>query len=212
MRIGMTVVTALVTVLIASTGWAQERDDHSRDRGDFRRGPSQLQDRDGDKPHHDRPGPRPSWRDKETHELIETLLMVRLAEKLDLEEEETVVMVRKFKEQRKARGEHREEKHELLDQLREAIDQNASDEVLQKRIDALIAHEREEEQMNREFVASVSEGLSTKQRAKLLVFLYEFDREMRRLIMEARRAQGPPDRPPHDGGHGPGGPPPGDRR
>lgn len=132
---------------------------------------------------------RGDWRNKETYELVNRLMMVRMAEKLELSDEEAAELTNHFDEFRKTRMEHRRKSSELMSELRDTVESEQSEDVIQAKLDAVVDHEKRYFAMRDEFMKTVTKEMNTEQRAKFVLLMNDFDRDMRRLIQRAREKQ-----------------------
>lgn len=124
-------------------------------------------------------------REAEIRELVSSVLMARVSRELELTEEQTVVMIRQMQEMREKMGGLWREREVVSDELREALKNDAPDAELEQKLDAMIQVDQERSQLRRDYFEQMAAGLSVKQRAKLYVFLQEFEWHMRRLIQRA---------------------------
>lgn len=158
-------------------------------------------------PHGDRrrgPGP-----DAQTRELLEQVMLARVSKELSLDDEQTVIMVRRF-------AEHKEEMRALLRErgarmraLSAAVRGNVDAATLEEALEAV--QEADARIMSLKFSTyeSLGEGLTAWQRARLYLFITEFEDDMRRLVQQARdRARLGGEGPPPGRGPRRGGPPP----
>ena len=127
----------------------------------------------------------PDFGDKGAQELVEVLMVARLSKELGLDDEQTVLLVRKFKNMKEKSAAAKKEHEELLQKLERGIKSGTSDEELEAQLRAVIEHEMELVAMRAEVVKS-AEGLTMTQRAKLYLFLTRFNDDMRKLAMKAR--------------------------
>lgn len=128
--------------------------------------------------------------EEDTRNLVETVMMVRLTEELQLDDEQTVIMVRRLRQLKdevvalkKARG-------ELYRQLKDAVRDHAPDADIQARLQALLEHDRKLETFKQDKALELGEGLATRQQAQLYIFLSEFENDMRHLIHRAQDRSG----------------------
>lgn len=128
-----------------------------------------------------------NWEQCDIQQLVELVMMVRLSQELDLSEERTVVMVRRFQDFKERQKEVSVKRQQAAKDLKEAIKTQASDDVIKGKLDALMAMDNELVAMRKKAFEEVSSDLTTVQRAKLYVFLQEFEGQMRRLIEKARQ-------------------------
>ena len=136
------------------------------------------------------PGPAPHPHglagDPEIQELIQTVMAARLAKALELDDEQTVLVVRRFSEFREKMSALKRERQELVKQLRMGLREGAPEDELEAKLDELMAHDAEVAEFKRTAYDKASAGLTISQRAKLYVFLSDFESDMRRLIQKAR--------------------------
>ncbi len=145
------------------------------------------------------PAPRPGLSDAEINELIQTVMAARLAKELGLNDEQTVLMVRRLSELREQTNLARKKRQEAIRDLRAAIKAGRPDAEIQEKLDNLMAVDQEMFNLRRNAYARAADGLSLVQRAKLYVFFSDFPEEMRKLAQRARqkaRALTDPDGPP----------------
>lgn len=167
------IVAGLCAALLLTTGWAWTQDGPPFDRRpprDPRGGPMM-----------DRP-----WGDKDTHELVQTVMMVRLSKLLELNDEETVLLVRRFGEFREKRMEHRHKGMEMLRDLSQSMERGDSERVIETKLRAHMDFEKTHHDLKKEFFEAAGKNFTAGQRAKLYIFMGDFDREMRRIIQQAR--------------------------
>ncbi|NLV40270.1 MAG: hypothetical protein GXY15_03450 [Candidatus Hydrogenedentes bacterium] len=162
------------------------------------------------------PGPAPqkrpgAAREARGREMLEQVMVARLSEDLGLSDEQSVLMVRRFSQFRKETQQLQKERAETVRELRQTAlkgdaDPGAVAPLLER---ALQLNEKIALQRQRLFHA-MAEGMDPVQQAKLLLFLDEFEGQMRQVVKTAqeRRAPGPPDRMGPPPGVQPGPPPP----
>lgn len=127
---------------------------------------------------------------QELRELIETVKIARLSKELGLSDEQSVLLVRKYDETRRRFAQANQERQVILRELKEKVRSGKSDDDVQQSLDKLIAHDREAADARMKVYEEVGRDLTATQRAKLYVFINEFDNDMRRLVQRAREAEG----------------------
>lgn len=125
-------------------------------------------------------------RERDIRGLVESVMAARLAEELGLNDEQTVLMVRRFSEFKKEMNERKRHRAELLRELKLALQQGKPAPEIEERLDMLFRHDRESFEFKRSIYDRACEGLSLVQRAKMYVFLNQFEADMRQLIEKAR--------------------------
>lgn len=123
-------------------------------------------------------------------QLVQEILTARLARELALSDEQTVIMLKRFKEYRAQLEAFRKERQELTKALRASIAATEPDNEIEARLKALAELDNKVVEYKRSLYGSASEGLTVAQRAKLYVFLSDFENDMRKLIQKAREQAG----------------------
>lgn len=149
------------------------------------------------------PGAPGDIEDRDTSELLEAVMAARLAKALGLNDEQTVVTVRRFGEYKEELRGLRRRRHELLKQLTVAVHDEVPEAEIDTALKNLVEHDTKLAKYKFGAFQKASENLSVTQRAKLYVFLNEFESDMRGLIQRARerggrsgprfREEGPPE-------------------
>ena len=124
--------------------------------------------------------------DGELSELIQSVMAAKLSRELGLNEEQTVLMVRRFSEFREQLNGMKRQRQDKLKALRAALRDRLPDEHIETALQDLIAHDLKTLEMRKDAYEQAAGNLSTSQRAKLYVFLSDFEGDMRRLIQKAR--------------------------
>jgi len=130
-------------------------------------------------------------------EMVQSVMTARLAKDLKLDDEQTVVLFRRFCEVRDQSIALRKERQEIIKSLKGAINTNAGDEAIEAKLKELVAHDAKMVEVKEKAYEEAAKGLAVAQRARLYVFMNDFENDMRRLIQKTRESLGKP---------GPGGP------
>ena len=126
-------------------------------------------------------------KEEDARNLVETVMMVRLTETLHLDDEQSVVMVRRLRELKQEMMAMRRARGDLYRDLKNALRDDPDGTAIPVKLDALLEYDRKLETFKQDRLQDLSEGLTTAQRAQLYIFLCEFENDMRHLI---HRAQG----------------------
>ncbi len=127
-------------------------------------------------------------------EVLEQVMVARLSDKLGLTDEQSVLLVRRFTRFRSEQQQAQKERAEAMKALREALhgegqepDEEAVAGALRRVAEATdrIAAQR------RGLQETMGEGLTVVQKGRMLIFLEEFEGEMRELIKDAREGRFP---------------------
>lgn len=167
----------------------------------------------GEFPPDGRPGPRDAGPGAE---FMAEVMMARMSKELELNDEQTVLMVRRFSEMRERIKNIRRQRGDATRELDELLRKPDADAVkAQALLRSMIELDEQVVGERRAAFDEISKDLDPIKQARLYLFLDRFENDMRRMIGEAReRFQGrrPNGPPPREGGPGPGGefgPPPG---
>ena len=125
-------------------------------------------------------------RSTESRKLLEEVLMARLTRELALDEEQTVLMVRHLAEFRDNMAALRRERMVLSRNLRQAVREGKDEEAIAKVLEEVVAHEEKAAEARREIVDFDGFELTTWQKAKLYLFIVDFESDMRRLLKQAQ--------------------------
>jgi hypothetical protein len=127
----------------------------------------------------------------ESRKLLEEVLMARLTRELALDEEQTVLMVRHLAEFRDKMAAMRRERMVLARGLRQAVREGKDEKAIGKVLEEVVAHEEKMAVARREIVDFEGFELTTWQKAKLYLFIVDFESDMRQLLKKAQeRRQG----------------------
>lgn len=120
---------------------------------------------------------------------IETLRMWRLTEALNLDEKASAQLFPILNRYDKKRYELENSLREGMRELRESL-RNKREERLKKILDKLEDNHRALQGLKQEEWADLKKILTVEQQARFIIFLTEFEREVRKLIAEARERRG----------------------
>lgn len=135
------------------------------------------------------------WEDKDLKELIDTVRLYRLSRVLELTDEQTVLLMRRYDDLKKKTAELSEQRGKALDALREKVQNQAPESEIEEVLKRIVTIERESFNAKVDTLQKAGEGLSPTQRAKLLLFMQDFERDMRRLLERAREWRDDPQDP-----------------
>lgn len=137
-------------------------------------------------------------------ELLEQVMMARITKELALDDQQAVLLLKRFSEYRDQLSSMRKKRFELMRDLKSVVKNAQGEQEINQKLDALIAHDEETTRSRMELFDTLSGDLTAWQRARLYVFLTEFEGDMRRMVQRARerfQGEGGEGRPPYR--HGP---------
>lgn len=118
--------------------------------------------------------------------LVETVRMVRLSQELGLTDEQTVVLVRQYNEIKEETARMHRERQERTRELRELVASGASDEKIEATLAELVEIDKRVQMMRFDVFERAAPALTATQKAKLYMFMGDFERHMRLMIERAR--------------------------
>jgi len=129
---------------------------------------------------------------REVREVVEIVMFVRLAQELELSEDQTVLLVRRMGEFRDDVSRMHKKRRELRKELGDIYyTQDANEEELLAKLTELRQHDGKLNNLKLDLHEELSEGYDTRTQARLYLFLQEYDESMRRMVQSVRdRARG----------------------
>jgi hypothetical protein len=127
-----------------------------------------------------------NWRERDVRELIETVMLVRLSKELELDDEKTVLLVRRFGEVKEQAESLAKQRGQALAELKASVRAGDTDEVIQEKLTKLRDLDTQLATIKEDAFQQAASELTVTQQAKLYVFIQEFEDEMRHMIMKAR--------------------------
>lgn len=123
---------------------------------------------------------------REVRKLVEEIMAARLSQQLELNDEQTVLMLRKLAEFREELQAFRKTRQELVTGLQSGLQAGEADAQLETKLNELVAHDAKMADAKKNMWEKAGAGFSVAQRAKLYVFLNDFENQMRKLVQKAR--------------------------
>ena len=117
-----------------------------------------------------KPSAQPNWQDKDVRHLVHVIMMARLAEELNLSDEETVKLVRRFEEHRVKLERNANERRRASDDLKAAIKDKVSDDAVKEKLEKLKALDAEQFELRRDTVKEVSVDMTPASRRSSTCF------------------------------------------
>ncbi len=127
----------------------------------------------------------PEMKDRNLHEMVEAILMLRLSQALDLSREQILALSERV-------GIYKDQLHEMKWQigaaradLRDAVDSGEPDPVISQRLEDCLMQEEAIADLLRKVITESRKDLSAEQAAKFYLFVGDFENEMRELVRRA---------------------------
>lgn len=123
----------------------------------------------------------------EARELLEQVFVARLSRRLQLSDEQTVLMVRQYTEHRERMQALRQERTRIADRLRRLAEEHASETETMEVLGKLQEIDRDLALARFAIFEQMSAGLAPEQRANLYLFVGDFENELRRWVTQVHR-------------------------
>lgn len=132
-------------------------------------------------------GPERGPGGERARELLEQVFVARLSRKLELSDEQTVLMVRRYSEHRERILHLREQRKEVAAQLRRSVEENKENPEINDLLRRLEEIDRDIVNGRFTIYEQLGDGLSLAQRAALYLFIADFEEEMRSWLSQVQR-------------------------
>jgi hypothetical protein len=128
---------------------------------------------------------------QETRKLLEQVMIARLSKELSLDDEQTVLLVRRFAEQKQEVVSLNRERQVRMRELSASVQDGKDEGLIEERLAAVRDIDTKLHIAKTATLESLGEGLTPWQRARLYLFLVEFESDMKRLLQKARERNAP---------------------
>lgn len=133
--------------------------------------------------------PLREMRDRDLHELLETILMVRLAQSVELTDEQIIEFSKRV-------GTFKDQLHEMKwqiaasrESLRDSVECKDPEAIVSRKLEDCLLQELAITDLLRKLVHESRKDLTEVQTAKFYLFLGDFEQEMRKLVERAFKNQ-----------------------
>ncbi|HOV34263.1 MAG TPA: hypothetical protein PLX23_12970 [Candidatus Hydrogenedens sp.] len=118
------------------------------------------------------------------HEVLEQIMLARIAEQLNLNDEQTILLIRKFNEQKKLFNEKNKQRNEIINDIKKLLqgkaDENA--QVLEEKFNLLIKTDTEITELKYKWVDNLAMDLPLNSKIQLYLFFSDFENEIRKFL------------------------------
>ncbi len=121
-----------------------------------------------------------------TRELLEQAMTARISKELALSDEQTVLVVRSFAEIREETRQLRMKKTELTRELRGLLNNSQDEALIQAKLEGIMLIDADVVNMRLRAFEESSRDLTVWQRAKLYLFISEFEADLRKMLARAK--------------------------
>ena len=118
---------------------------------------------------------------------LESLKKVRMLETMKLDEDQSAKLVACYNKHRETIKSFEKDRSDIVDKIETQVSSNVSDGEYQKSFVELIEIEKKIIDARTKYISDLKEVLTTKQIAQYLIFERNFAREIRDMILNARR-------------------------
>ncbi len=140
--------------------------------------------------------------DRDARELVQAVVITRLSRRMALDEEQTILIMRRFSEYRDQSVQLQKKRLESVKKFNRAIKKEASDAEVSALLEEIVAFDRKLTSVKYDTLVQGGSGLDARQSAQLYVLLGEIENDIRRLIQQARKRAASSDRQEPCEGHG----------
>ena len=129
-------------------------------------------------------------RERDLRETIKVYMYYKMKAALNLTEEQQEAVIPKVEEMELARQRFMDERKKLLQELESMLsDQRASDEGIIKQLSLFKKIEESQRKDEETILAQINEILNARQRARFVIFMFDFRKELQDKIDNIRRMQ-----------------------
>jgi hypothetical protein len=118
------------------------------------------------------------------HEVLEQIMLARIAEQLDFNDEQTILLIRKFNEQKKLFDEKNKQRNEIVNDIKKLLqgktDENA--QVLEEKFNLLVKTDMEIAELKYKWVDNLTMDLPLNSKVQLYLFFSDFENEIRKFL------------------------------
>lgn len=143
----------------------------------------------GDQPEKLAP-PKPRLSEKEIIEILDVLKLWKAAKELSLSSEQLTSFIPKFNRYEELKREYYRSRRDIVSEIRKLVEKGGLDQAERAKLEELMAKLGELDDKFysdiREAFRSMTEGLDALQKAKLIVFLESYRRDIRQILMHLR--------------------------
>ncbi len=126
------------------------------------------------------------FEEKDPREIIEKVRIYKLTEELDLSEEQMTKLFPRLKEMRKNEQEFHKQRIEIVQKLKELLEEKAKEQEIIKTLSRLQELQKKRFESQLRELEEVKQILTPEQQARFIIFQEEFEKEIRDLIREVR--------------------------
>ncbi len=131
-------------------------------------------------------GPFPEG-DLPAREVLEQVLLAKVAKQLKLNDEQTVLLVKKFNEQREVFIQKTEQRNRLANEIRKLIGNKPKSDTqeLEEKFAQLLAMDKEIAELKQKWVDNLSMDLPLESKIQLYLLISDFENEVRKFLRKA---------------------------
>ncbi|HOQ31169.1 MAG TPA: hypothetical protein PLA12_01515 [Candidatus Hydrogenedens sp.] len=131
-------------------------------------------------------GPPPEG-DLPAREILEQVLLAKVAKQLKLNDEQTVILVRRFNEQKEVLFEKTQQRNNLANELRKQIHDKtkANPKELEEKFSRLLKMDMELAELKQKWIDNISIDLPLESKVQLYLLFSDFENEIRKFLRKA---------------------------
>ncbi len=126
----------------------------------------------------------------EAYRLMRSAFTVRIVQKLNLEDEQIVLLVSQIDRQRETMRDLGKERYRMVHALEAELEASKDAQAIAAKLDALMAHDKKMRTVAVDIFGELDKDFTSWQRAKFYLLMSRFESDMRELLEEAHRRRG----------------------
>ncbi|HOK08556.1 MAG TPA: hypothetical protein PLT82_01450 [Candidatus Hydrogenedens sp.] len=127
--------------------------------------------------------PPPLGEDVPAKEMLEQIVLAKIAKQLRLNNEQTVILVRKYEEQRDILAEMTKKRNDLANEIRKSIREKSGN--LEEKFNTLVKLDKEIQEQKYKLVENLSLDLPLESKIQLYLLFSDFENEIKRFLKKA---------------------------
>lgn len=131
------------------------------------------------------------FEERDPRAIIEKVRIYRLTQELELSTEQAIKFFPKLNDFEKIERDFNDEKIKIIDELRRQLRKEASDKEINETLKKFEGLHRQKIEDQIEKMKEMFELLTTRQKAKFIIFREDFNREIREMIKQVKQHHAP---------------------
>jgi len=135
------------------------------------------------------PPPPPGEEEANMRDLMRDVMAARLAKELGFNDEQTVLLVKTISDYKDQLDAIRKERNKMARELKALVQGGDPNAPIEPKLNELMQQDLKAVELKKQGYERLSKDLNISQKAKLYLFITDFESDMRRLVHQARQRQ-----------------------